>query len=86
MNEKYYVGVRWNKLKTFMKKYNYSDDKEDDAMRDYIQKIGVCDIYNQQEYETAEVMFMTYYELKDNDIVKIVKYKTYIENIKKYLD
>ena len=86
MDEKYYVGISSNPLKRFMKKYNYSDDKEADAMRHYIEKIGVFRIYNQEEYKTAEIMFMYYYELKDNDIVKIVKPETYLENIKNYLD
>ena len=82
--EKLYVPIRWSLLQNFMKKNNYTN--EEDAMRDYIQKIGVREIYNEEEYKDREIMFWTYYQLKDNDIVKFVHYKTYRNNIDKYLD
>jgi hypothetical protein len=82
--EKLYVPIRWSLLQNFMKKNNYTNEEE--AMRDYIQKIGVREIYNEEEYKDREIMFWTYYQLKDNDIVKFVHYNTYRNNIDKYLD
>ena len=84
MEDKYYVPIRWSLLQNFMKKYNYTDEEE--AMRDYIQKIGIREILDEEKYKNPEVMFWTYYQLKDNDIVKFVHHKTYQNNIRKYTD
>ena len=85
MEDKYYVPIRLSLLQNFMKKYNYTDGE--DVIRDYIQKIGVTEILDEEEYKNREVMFwIHHYQLKDNDIVKFVHHKTYNANIKKYLE
>lgn len=83
MDNRTYVEIRYGPLMKFMEVYNYTNEEE--AILDYIQKIGIQGFLNRKQMEEAEPMFWIYHELKPNTKLTYVDSHEYRNNIRKHI-